>query len=43
MLLLEEPNELGCDNKHYTNGGVNLSVINVSVGNFLLYPDELSM
>ena len=43
MLLLEEPNELGCDNKHYTNDGVNVSVINVSVGSFLLYPDETLM
>ena len=25
--LLKDPNELGCDNKHHTNGWVNLSVI----------------
>ena len=31
-------NELGCHNKHDTNGWVNLSVI--SVESFLLYPDE---
>ena len=34
------PNELGCGNKHVTNGWMNLTVINVSVGSFLLYPDE---
>ena len=38
-LLLKDPNELGCDNKHDTNGWVNLSVID-SVESFLLYPDE---
>ena len=27
-------------NEHDTNGWMNLSVINVSVGSFLLYPDE---
>ena len=42
ILLLEDPNELGCDNTraHDTNRWMNLSVINVSVGSFLLYPDE---
>ena len=40
MLLLKEPNELGCDNKHDTNGWVNLSVITVSTENFLQYSDE---
>ena len=38
--LLKDPNELGCYNKHDTNGWMNLSVINVSVESFLLYPDE---
>ena len=27
MLLLKYPNEVGCENKHVTNGWVNLSVI----------------
>ena len=27
ILLLKYPNELGCKNKHVTNGWVNLSVI----------------
>ena len=40
MLLLKDPDELGRDNKHDTNGWMNLSVINVSVESFLLYPDE---
>ena len=39
MLLLKEPNELGCDNKHDTNGWVNLSVITVSIESFLQYSD----
>ena len=34
----KDPNELGCHNKHDTNGWVNLSVITVE--SFLLYPDE---
>ena len=37
---LKLPNELGCDNKHDTNGWVNLSVITVSTENFLQYSDE---
>ena len=40
ILLLEDPNELEYHNKNDTNGWVNLSVINVSVESFLLYPDE---
>ena len=40
ILLLKDPNELGCDNKHGTNGWVNLSVINVSTESLLRYPDE---
>ena len=40
ILLLKDPNELGCDNKHDKNGWVNLSVINVSIEDFLQYPDE---
>ena len=40
ILLLKDPNELGCHSKYDTNGLVNLSVINVSVKSFLLYPDE---
>ena len=39
-LLLKDPNELGCHNKHDTNGSVNFSVINVSIESFLEYPDE---
>ena len=38
ILLLKDPNELGCHNKHDTNGWVNLSVMIVE--SFLLYPDE---
>ena len=37
---VKDPNELGCDNKHDTNGWVNLSVINVSIESFSQYPDE---
>ena len=40
ILLLKDPNELGCDNKHDKNGWVNLSVINVSIEDFLQYRDE---
>ena len=39
-ILINYLSELGCDNKHGTNGWMNLSVINVSVESFLLYPDE---
>ena len=39
ILLLQDPNELGCD-KHGNNGWVNLSVINVSTESFLQYPDD---
>ena len=40
ILLLKDPNELGCDKKHGTNGWVNLSVITVSIESFLQYLDE---
>ena len=40
ILLLKDPNELGCDNKHDKNRWVNLSVINVFIEYFLQYPDE---
>ena len=33
-VLLKDPNELEGDNKHDTNGWVNLSVINVSIERF---------
>ena len=39
-IMLKDPNELGGDNKHDTNGWVNLSVVNVSIESFLQYPDE---
>ena len=39
-ITLKDRNELGGDNKHDTNGWVNLSVINVSIESFLQYPDE---
>ena len=35
ILLLKDPNELGCDNKQGTNGWMNLYVINVSAESFL--------
>ena len=38
---IKDRNELGCENKHDTNGWMNFSVINVSVESFLLYPNEL--
>ena len=40
IVLLKDPSELGCNNKHDTNGCVNLSVINVSIESFLQCPDE---
>ena len=40
ILLLKGPNELGYDNKHGTNGWVNLSFINISTESFIQYPDE---
>ena len=40
ILLLKDPNELGCDDKHGTNVWMNFSVIYVSTESFLPYPDE---
>ena len=40
LLPLKDPNELGFDNKHDTNEWMNLSIINVSIESFLLYPGE---
>ena len=40
IALLKDPSELGCNNKHDTNGCMNLSVINVSIESFLQCPDE---
>ena len=36
----KDPNELGCHNKHDTNGWVNLSVISGSIESVLQYPDK---